>query len=450
MSVDLSVSPAADRPARIGAYGWYVILMLLVAGVFSFLDRMVLGLLIDPIKAEMSLSDTEVSLLAGFAFASCYIVFAFPFGRWADTRNRRNIIALGIVLWSIATVACGLATSFWTLFLARMFVGVGEASTGPSGASMIPDIVPAERRSLAMAVLACGLTIGGGLAFLLGGYFVQWASEARPVLPFVGQIAPWKIAFIGVGLPGILLGLVIWATVREPVRQRTASALDSHAPPWSEVFGYMRRHAALFVMMFAGYCGFAINGYAYNVWGPAYLARVHHMAASEVGLLLGSAFAVTGTGGIILGGMISDWLVRRGMADAPIRIGVWSVYAQIPLFLAAYTVPETSIAATCLVVGMFVSCLMAGQQIVMVQMLTPGRMRGTMTAVFLVCANVTGIGIAPTVIALISDHVYSGPQAIGYALATVTSLALASAFVLISLALPAARARAEALRRDTP
>ncbi|MBA4095113.1 MAG: MFS transporter, partial [Candidatus Accumulibacter sp.] len=160
---------APARPAASPAYAYYVVACLMLASSFSFLDRMVLSLLIDPIRADLGLTDSEVSLLAGFAFASCYVLFAFAFGRWVDTRSRRNAIVLGISLWSLATALCGFARGYWQIFAARMGVGVGEASLNPAAYSLIPDYFRSDRRGLAMSIYACGASLGGGLAILAGG-----------------------------------------------------------------------------------------------------------------------------------------------------------------------------------------------------------------------------------------------------------------------------------------
>src|SRR3546814_6660692 len=171
----------------------------MLASGLSFLDRLVLALLIDPIRADLGLTDSEVSLLAGAAFWTCSVGFAFAFGRWVDLRGRRNAVVAGIGLWSRATAACGFANSFGKMFAARAAVGVGEASLNPAAYSMIADYFPPERRGFAMAIYACGASIGGGLAVLLGGLVVQWAMDTRPCLPLMCDVAPWPIVFVEVG-----------------------------------------------------------------------------------------------------------------------------------------------------------------------------------------------------------------------------------------------------------
>jgi MFS family permease len=431
---------------RIGVYAWYVVVLLMLASVLSFLDRMMLSLLIDPIRKSLDLTDTKVSLLAGLAFALSYVAFAFPAGYWADNRGRRNVIALGVALWSLATMSCGLANTFLRLFLSRSMVGVGEATLIPTSVSLVPDYIPARRRGLAMSVLACGVSVGGGLALLAGGTFVDWANRAAPILPILGRIASWKLSFIAAGAPGIFLSLLILLTVREPKRHLTASAIDSHAPSMAEVLAYLKQHRAVFILMFAGFSGFAMNGYAFNVWGPAFFMRLHGFTPGDVGLLFGLGFGLGGTAGIVFGGICSDVLVRRGYPDAPVRVGLWSAWFQAPFFLAAYLLPNIVVVVPCFVIAMFGASIVGGLQSVMVQSLTPNRMRGLVGALYGACVNLAGLGIAPTVIALMADHFFGGSMGIGEALAVMSIASLAMTSALLWIGLPMVRERVLALQ----
>ena len=426
-------------------YALYVVAVLMVASTLSFLDRMVLSLMIDPIRHDLGLSDTQVSLLAGFAFAVLFVLFAFPFGRWVDTRGRRNVIVLGITLWSLATMACGLAGSFWRLFLARMPVGVGEASLNPAAYSMIPDYFPPPRRGLAMSIYACGASLGGGLAMLAGGLVVQWALVAHPVIPMLGRIAPWKIVFIAVGFPGLIVALLVLLTVREPPRA-AVQAETGEAPRLAEVARYLKTHRGVFLPIFLGFSGFAVNGYAFQVWGPAYFMRLHHLTAGQVGLLFAVGYGVGGTVGILVGGLWSDRLVRKGQAHAPIKVSLWAAWLQAPPFIVAYLAPDAGIAMLFFALGMFAASLVGGLQAAMVQSLTPSRMRGLLAALYATTVTIMGLGVAPTLTALVSDKLFGGPTGLGKALAVTTVISMSGCSLLLLTGLPAARRRAEALR----
>jgi MFS family permease len=415
-----------------GAYPYYVVCCLMVASAFSFLDRLALSMLVEPVKADLGLSDTQVSLLAGAAFTVFYVAFAFVFGRWVDTHGRRNAVVLGIALWSLATAACGLASNFRQLFAARSLIGVGEASLNPSAYSMIADYFEPSRRSVATAIFACGATIGGGLAIMLGGQLISWASETRPTLPFLPNIAPWQFVFVVIGLPGLLVALVIALTVREPARRLTAGEA-SDAPRFGEIMKYLSRNAGSLVPLFAGFSCTAVIGYSFMVWGPVHFMRVHGLEARDVGALLGLGFGVGGTIGLLGGGAIADMLVKRGRIDAPIFISIIAVAIDAPLFIGAYLSSDFLLAAILFCLGMAAASVIGGLQISMVQSLAPNRLRGVMAAIFGACVNLAGFGIAPTVTALLAENLFGGELGIGKALAAMTAGCGLAAIVLISI-----------------
>ena len=209
------------------AYHWYVVGVLTFAYLVSFLDRQILALMVAPIQADLSLSDTQMSLLMGLAFSIFYVFMAVPLGRLADQTVRRNIIIGGVTLWSAMTAACGLAGNYWHLFLARMGVGVGEASLTPSATSMIADYFPPGVRGKALATYNAGVSLGTGFAMVFGGMVITYVSTSeRHVLPIIGSVAAWQYVFFLVALPGLLVVLLM-LTVREPARQETSSAAQN-------------------------------------------------------------------------------------------------------------------------------------------------------------------------------------------------------------------------------
>src|SRR5271169_1284871 len=213
-----------DEPSL--RYAWYVVLILMVCYTLSFVDRQILSLLVGPMKRDLAISDTRIGLLQGVAFALFYGLMGLPLGHLADTRNRRNVIIVGVVLWSFLTGACSAAKSFWSLFVARMGVGVGEATLSPSAFSLISDYFPKEKLGVALSVYSMGIFIGSGLALIAGGSVVD-AVIRMPVvtLPLLGAVAPWRFTFLIVGAPGLAIALLLY-TVREPVRRQLLRASD--------------------------------------------------------------------------------------------------------------------------------------------------------------------------------------------------------------------------------
>ncbi len=424
------------------AYSYFVVAMLMVAYTFAFVDRLALSLVVDPIREDLGLNDTQISLLAGLAFVICFIIFSFPFGRWVDRGARRSVASVGVAMWSVAMVICGLATSFWQLFVGRMLVGVGEASINPVAYSMIPDSFPPHKRGLAMAIYSSGAAVGGGLAVYLGSLLLAWAAEAQPVFPIVGALAPWQILFIALGLPGLLFAVVFYFTVREPVRRDSGATQEVMS---KDVIAYLREHRRLYIMMFLGFSGFAISNYSFSVWGPSYFIRAHGLTVAQVGIIVGLGFAVFGTLGMLTGGLWSDRVVKRGRPEGPIWVGLRIAVLQAPFFLGAYLCPWTVPAVILFCCGMFCASMIGGLQGAMVQTLTPNRMRGQIGAVFLTTVNLLGLGVAPLLTGVMTDYVFGDPADIGKSLAVTTTISLVTAFVLISLSMKAAQARAKAV-----
>ncbi|RYD59940.1 MAG: MFS transporter [Sphingomonadales bacterium] len=432
---------AAGQPYPSLPYAYFSVGLLMLAYVFAFVDRMALSLVVDPIRHDLGLNDTQVSALAGLAFVVCYVLFSFPFGRWVDHHARPKALTFGISVWSLAMVGCGLATSFWQLFVGRMFVGVGEAAVNPVAYSTIPDSFPPHKRGFAMAIFASGSMIGGGLGVYLGSLLLEWAARVQPSLPFFGPLAPWQVLFIGLGLPGLLVALLVHFTLRDPPRRAAGAAPASTR----DVTAYFSEHRKLFTLVFLGFAGFAVSNYAFTVWGPTYFMRVHHFSIAEVGILMGGGFAIFGSGGAIVGGLWADRVQRAGHREAPVRVALHIAWIQFPFFLGAYLTPQPMLAVALFCGGMFCASMIGGVQGAMVQVLTPNRMRGQAGAVYLTIVNVLGLGLAPIATAAMTDYVFGGPAEIGKSLAATSATALAVASLLLILGMKLARQRAEAV-----
>jgi len=212
-------APTAPDDYPQPAYAWYVVVVLTLGYIVSFLDRQIFALLVQPIRHDMGLSDTQVSLIGGLAFALFYTFLGIPIGRLADRRSRRAIIATGITIWCVMTAACGLAHNYWQLFSARVGVGVGEATLNPSALSLISDYFPREKRGRAISFYNMGVSLGVGIANIIGAWAIALTSAMAPItLPLVGALRPWQLVFLLVGLPGLVVALLMF-TVREPRRR---------------------------------------------------------------------------------------------------------------------------------------------------------------------------------------------------------------------------------------
>jgi MFS family permease len=330
----------ASAPYPSAATGWYMVGVLTLAYVFSFVDRSILTLLVGPIKADLGLSDTQISLLHGLAFAIFYTALGIPIASLADRRNRRNLIVAGVAFWSVATAACGLARGFWQLFLARVGVGVGEAALSPAAYSMIADSFPEERLGRALGTYTMGAIAGAGLALVIGGAVIGLVSQAGDVsLPLVGTLRPWQAVFFAVGLPGLVVAAWI-GTLREPVRRAlpgTPSAAGVK-PLWQ----WMKSHPGAYVAHLAGFAFLSIVLNTLVAWTPAHLFRNFGLKPAEVGLYLGALILVFGTAGVVIGGWYGDRLRQQGRVDAMLRVGVISAAGTVPFGFARSTPPWCS------------------------------------------------------------------------------------------------------------
>ncbi|MBT7333550.1 MAG: MFS transporter [Gammaproteobacteria bacterium] len=398
-------------------YSWYVVFVLLLAQTFSFLDRMIMGLLVGPIRDTFQISDTQYSLLAGLAFSLFYALMGLPLARIADSRSRRNLIAAGIAVWSLMTAVCGLAKGFWMLFVARMGVGVGEATLAPGAYSMIADYFPKSLLARALSVYMVGVTLGSGFAYMLGGAVVAYVENMpQIVLPVLGAIHGWQLTFFIVGLPGLLVALLMMLTVREPPR-RGLSANDVQAIALREVVDYLWSRRRAYGGHIIGVSIFIMVVYALNLWGPTYLIRTFGYTRPEAGWVFGIVMIVAGTSGLLLAGFIADSWMKRGVNDAYVRTIIVSIVGLLPcaLMMGFATSDVVGIAAISLAV--FFSAFQGGLSGGTLALMTPNRMRGQATAVFQLFANLIGLALGPTVVAMTTDYIFGYDAAIGKSIA---------------------------------
>lgn len=430
----------AERRSLI--YPLYVLALLLGAYVISYMDRIALSLMVDPIRQDLQLTDLSISLLIGLAFVLLYTSAGIPLGRMADTGHRPRLIVFGMILWCAATAACGFATGFASLLVARILVGFGEATLSPASYSLIASYFPRERLALAISLYMLGITFGGGLATYLVGTIAQVVSDVS-----LFGLAPgtdgWRTSFVIIGLIGIPF-ILLMLTVREP--RRGPIAIGDKAPPLSEVIAHLRDNLSAYGLILGGYAVMAMASLGVVLWGPTYFMRVHGLEQAEVGSLFGVAMGVCGTVGLLTGGWLADRYYARGTIDASPRIVIASLLLQTPLFIGVYLATDTGIAKALLIPAMFAMLLQGGLQGASVQLLAPERMRGLIVAIYLMMANVVGMALGPFVIALLNEQVFGGDAGIGRSLATVTAVSSLAGAAMIFGGLPAFR-RLAATRR---
>ena len=429
--VATEIPPAA--PER-SSYQWYVVIICMVAYILSFVDRQILSLMIEPIKADLMLSDTQFSLLQGLAFSLFYAFMGVPIAALADKKSRVKIISVGIAFWSLATAACGLSKNFIQMFLARLSVGAGEAALSPAFYSIVADLFPKHKLGRALGVYAIGAFIGSGLAFLIGGYVIGLLKDVSFItLPVIGEIKTWQLTFMIVGLPGVLLALLMILTVREP--ERKGLKMDANGVAVKASFknsmGFIKTHKKTFFCHFIGFSFYTMMLYSLLGWAPAYYMRHFGLDASQTGYILGSIILVANTSGALFCGWLIDFFSKRGYSDAAIRAGAIGCAALIIPSVLFTQVNNMQLSFALIFVAMFFSTFPIPASAAATQMLTPNQLRSQVSAKFLLISNLIALGVGTTAVALITDRYYENTLMVGNSISIVNAIAgLVGVFLL--------------------
>ena len=431
MAAAVQPTAATARFRHVGtSYAWYVAILLALAHLVSFVDRFVMSLVLVPLKQDFGLSDTQLGLLHGTGFVILYTVAAIPLGRVADIGNRRNLIVAGLVFWSLATAACGLANSFGTLFAARIGVGLGEASLVPAAMSLIAAYFHREQVARAVSVFTTGAGLGKSAALIIGGVLLAWlVARGGLSLPLVGTLKPWQGLFVLFALPGFALA-ALFLTVEEPARSNTGLAKPSFGAAFSYI---LARKAAYVTHTTAAACAIAlVQGVA--AWAPTYFVRLFDMTPAQAGVLVGTTFLITGPMGALSSGYVTDKLQSAGVRGAPGLMIAIALILAIPCAVLFAVTRDLRIAVVGYGALSFFLAASAPPGLAGVQMFTPDRLRGVVTALFLCIVTFFAVGFGPTLIGMVTDRVFGSPQALHWSLLTVILVlgSIGAAFALIS------------------
>jgi len=407
---------------------WLIVALCMTAYVFSFIDRQILALLIEPIKADLRLSDTQFGLLQGLAFSLFYATMGIPVAGLADRYPRPLIIVAAVAFWSVATMACGLARSFGTLFIARLGVGAGEAGLSPATYSLISDLFPREKLGRAVGVYSMGSFLGAGIAFLVGGSVIGMVSSMKAVVVFGQEVRSWHLVFMIVGVPGIVLAALMALLVREP-RAGGRDGRGKDVPSILAVFRFLVAQRAIFVPHILGFSLMATSLYAMLGWTPAYLMRSFGMSAAACGLRLGIAALTMGMAGVFASGWLMDRLTMAGRRDAPFITGmVGSIGALCSVAALPFATSANVATALVALTLFFVSTPMAPSTAVM-QIVPPPAMRSRVSGIFLFFNSFVGLTMGSAAVGFLSDHVFA---AVGSALSMIVVGASLLAILLLA------------------
>jgi MFS family permease len=415
---------------------WYLVGILMVIYVFSFMDRSLLGLLVGPIKESLGITDFEISLLMGFSFALFYSTLGLPIGRLADSKNRKWLIAIGLFIWTLMTALCGTVRTFWQFFLCRVGLGVGEATLSPSAYSMITDVFPKRRLATAISAYSMGIYIGSAVSGLGGAFVLDMVRGYGSLdLPLVGTIHPWQVLFLVVGLLGFIPLLVFIVTVREPARRRMRTAARTNGQQKKaqaslrETLAYMRANARSIFHHNVGFSILAFSNWAIGSWILEFFVRTHGWDRVNTGYLLGVNGLIVQPAAILFGGYLADRMIARGKPDGMMRVGLIGALGWLGPGLFYTWMPYGWLSFLLVIPVSFFVALPFGCAPAAMQQIMPADMRAQAAAWYLFIVNLIGMGIGPSAIAFCTDFVFRDESMLWASILLVGSIAHVAAAV---------------------
>lgn len=427
-----TMAASAATQTRVGFSSWWMVAVLFGLYVFSWLDRLIISMLVQPIKADLALTDFQMSLLLGPAFALFYALFGLPLGWAVDRFPRRWIVFLGVTVWGLATAGCGLARSFEVLLVARIMVGIGEACLIPAAYSLLADEFPRDRLTVAASLFQMGGKIGSAVAFGLGAFVIALAESmhARGAQWFMlGDLQAWQRVMMMVGLPGVVLATLVF-TFREPPRRGVAAPSGDR----SLLFSFLRANWRLIGLMLVCFSALALCGYSLTAWVPTYIARRFGWEPVQYGPAL-SAMNVIGALWLVINGRIVDWLFGRGMKDAHMRFYSWLMVVLAPAVFLLFVVPQPWIFLGLYCVVQFLTVPFMVYVSSIVALLAPSVIRGQLIAIFMFVFTALGMGAGPALVGAITDFVFHDESRIGASLSIVVVSCFFIALVAMRLSL---------------
>ncbi len=415
-------APGTMPPYPAPLYSWYVVVVLLLAYILAFVDREIIALLVPDIKTSLNISDTEMSLLLGGAFAIFYTCFGVLIAWFADFGNRRWILFCGVTVWSVMTALCGLSGTYAALFAARVGVGAGEATLNPSALPMIRDYFPPERVGRAIGLYTAGVSSGSGLAFVIGGSIYPGMKALGPAeWPIVGLMQPWQQVFVWVGLPGLIVALLI-LTIREPVRREflRTGRKPVAAPLW-RTLSFLANRWRAFIVLFLALSVLAIMAYGIGFWIPEFLRRSYALSTEELGYwvrMRGVVSIIFGLIGVVGGGWLCDVLQRR-YADGYVRVCLMAFVLMTIGYSTFTLMPTPALAILMLIPATLGAAAPTAAGAASVIAIAPPEMRAQIVALYYFTLNVIGLLVGPTAVALMNNYYFRDESMLRYSMATV-------------------------------
>jgi len=426
---------SAPQPWPSPSRAYYTVFVMALVVMFAEVDRGIMSLLVQPIKADLHLSDTSMSLLLGVAFALFYAGFGLPASRFIDRNNRKNILSAALAIWSVATMFCGLAQNFVQLFLARLFLGAGESVNGPAIFSIITDSFPKERLTRAIALMQLGVTAGGAFSLIMGAIVIHMLVDVPDIhVAGIGVIRWWQLVFIVVGLPGVLVAVLTVFTVKEPARRGVINPAIVNKIGMRHVLAYMAQRWRVYAPFFGS---MAIGSLALGVlaWGPAFYQRTYGWQPAQIGMMTGLASLICTPIGLFGGVWLYERYVKQGLVEAPMRVVFLGRLIALPAPILMPLMPSPWLALALTAFGSMAIGFTGASQNAALQIITPNEMRGQMNALSLFLFSVVGNGLSPSIVALITDFVFRDESQLRYAMLTTSAFIMPTSLFVFWLAI---------------
>lgn len=407
---------------------WYIVGLLTFANIMSYADRHLLTLVVDSIRTDFNISDTQVALLLGPAFTLFYCVLSFPFGQLADRVNRKNLCTFAIATWSVMTLLCGLSENFWQLFAARAGVGIGEAALAPAALSMLSDRFAPESRGRAIGVFSSATYLGFCIAMVLGGIILRMFSGLGTVhMPVFGSLAVWQSAFIVAGLPGLVIALLLY-TLKEPPRSRHIGSATLAGT--RKFMQWLAKDKSSFLYVYVCCAIFTFATFTLAPWLATFFIRVHGMDAASAGLWLGGTSTPAGLAGCVIAGAMGDRWTRQRSRGGKFRGIFFGLCIMLPSLVLMVSVRSTAAALAWQVLFTFGNAACFASSMATIQDMVPGQFRGQAAAILLLSNAIIGYALGPVATALVTEHVFKNDAALGQSFLVVTLPGIVIAMVL--------------------
>jgi len=427
-------------------YSWYVVSVICVGYVFAFIDRIVVGLLTVSIQKDLLLTDTQMGILQGIAFALFYVLFGIPIGWLVDRWHRKTILTIGMTVWSLATAACGYAGTFWSFFLARVGVGIGEATLNPCASSIIGDYFPPRTRAKAFGVYVMGTAIGTGMTYLGGGIVFGFLAKYQIVdLGIFGEMKPWRAMFIFVGLAGLIPAVIFLLTVKEPARKDLAAKNKGRAS-WAETKAFFTQNKAALICHHLGICLVIMSIYAWVNWMAVYFERIHDWGPAKFAITYGIPGLFMGVASALSCGWIAMKLKERGTIDGTMRTCLYGCAGVVLMGVISPQMPTPELALGAFVLAGLFSNYPSVLALTAISEITPNEMRGFVTSTYIFMVGLVSSGLGPLLTGWVTDNVFGDKMQIANSLSLVTIVTGTAGCLIIAYGLKGYR---ESLGRVT-